>query len=149
MELAFNFKKAWSRYQRELDTFKWSIDIHVTALACWLFACYFRKCYRIMAYNRLILKDLQNEVVEIGRQIQDVTQCKFCYLAGRSNANLFCGKLIKKKINSKCDLIFNLKRIETDHCLCKAKVSLKLSSIFNLFNPLIANPTEWSNTLNS
>lgn len=86
-----------------------------------------------MAYNRLILKDLQNEVVEIARQIQDVTKCKFCYLTGRNSANLFCGKLIKKKFNSKCDLFFNLKRIEAYHCLCKAKVSLKFSSIFDLF----------------
>ena len=102
-----------------------------------------------MAYNRLILNDLQNEVVEIARQIQDVTKCKFCNLARRNSANLFCGTLIKKKFNSKCDVVVNLKRIEADHCLCKAKVSLKFSSILNLFNPLIANPAEWSNTLSS
>ena len=102
-----------------------------------------------MAYDKLILNDLQNEVVEIARQIQDVTKCKFCNLVRRNSASLFCGILIKKKFNSKCDLVFNLKRIEADHCLCKAKVSLKFSSIFNLFNPLIANPAEWSNTRNS
>ena len=86
-----------------------------------------------MAYNRLILNDLQNEIVEIARQIQDVTKCKHCNLARNDSTNLFSGVLIKKKFNSKGDVVFNMKRIEAGYCLCKAKVSLKFSSIFNRF----------------
>ena len=96
-----------------------------------------------MGYNRLILNDLQNEVVEIARQIQNVTKCKFCNLARNNSANLFCGALIKKKFNSKGDVVFDIKRIETGHCLCKAKVSVKFNAIFNHFKPLSANPTKF------
>ena len=109
-------------------------------------ACYFRKCYRTMGYNRLILNDLQNEVVEIARQIQNVTKCKFCNLARNNSANLFCGALIKKKFNSKGDVVFDIKRIETGHCLCKAKVSVKFNAIFNHFKTFKRQPHEVQTT---